>query len=59
VCRISCARTGMLSECQMVDGTTSQCDAMRICRFPSEVSPQCRRSADCTMGLQCVDARCQ
>jgi Cys-rich repeat protein len=59
VCRISCARTGMLSECQMVDGTTSVCDAMRICRFPSEVSPECRRSSDCSMGRQCVDARCQ
>ncbi|MDP3273747.1 MAG: hypothetical protein Q8Q09_01035 [Deltaproteobacteria bacterium] len=59
VCRISCARTGMLSECQMVDGTTSVCDTGRVCRFPSEVSPQCARTADCSMGRTCVDARCQ
>ncbi len=60
VCRISCARTRMLAECQAVDGTTSLCEqATAICRFPSEVSPQCRRSVDCTMGQQCIDARCQ
>ncbi|MBL8685514.1 MAG: hypothetical protein JNK05_40435 [Myxococcales bacterium] len=59
VCRISCRTTGTLAECQMVDGTTSVCDAMRVCRFPSEVSPECRRSADCSMGRQCVNARCQ
>jgi|LNFM01.1.fsa_nt_gb Cys-rich repeat protein len=59
VCRISCRATGTLGECQMVDGTTSVCDAMRVCRFPSEVNPECRRSADCSMGRSCVNARCQ
>jgi Cys-rich repeat protein len=58
VCRIACPG-GTLSECQMVDGTTSACDAMRICRFPSELAPECRLSSDCSMGRQCVDARCR
>ncbi|MFO0559469.1 MAG: hypothetical protein U0269_15740 [Polyangiales bacterium] len=58
VCRIACPG-GTLSECQMVDGTTSACDAMRVCRFPSELAPECRLSADCSMGRQCIDARCR
>lgn len=58
VCRIACPG-GTLSECQMVDGTTSACDATRVCRFPSELAPECRLSADCSMGRQCIDARCR
>lgn len=50
-------------ECQMFDVQFNLCvaDSMGrgVCTNAREQSPQCARTADCTAGRRCVDARCE
>lgn len=62
VCRISCpGRTN--EECQRRDVNFNKCDTAvtptPICRYASEVMPQCQRSVDCGSGHLCVNALCR
>ncbi len=65
-CRRLCPMPGVGTDgaCLTVDVQFDRCaapDAMgrSLCTSSNEQNPQCMRSADCTAGLTCVNARCQ
>ena len=64
-CRRLCPMpgTGTDGRCMTVDVQFDLCrtDTMgrSLCTSTSEVTPQCARTADCTAGRACVNARCQ
>ncbi len=64
-CRRVCPTpgTGTDGGCMSVDVAFDVCTTaptgQRLCASSSEATPMCARSADCSAGLACVDARCQ